>query len=159
KQYLLFDPTDEFTPVGMLHSGLQQSNGLLVLDKTGELVSIPLFAPDTNRLVRKAQLKLTDDGGISGEVTEMLTGDHAWHRRAVVIHASDEERRKSLEHFLSSFVGGFKLTDVKFENLQDFDRDLVVKYSFTAQAYAKKAGPLVLVRPRVLGSKIPEFGI
>ncbi len=159
KQYLLFDPTDEFTPVGMLHSGLQQSHGLLVLDKTGELISIPLFAPETNRLARKAQLKLTDDGAISGEVTEMLTGHLAWHRRALAIHSTDEERRKSLENFLSSFVGGFKLTDVKFENLQDFDRDLVVKYSFTAQAYAKKAGPLVLLRPRVLGSKIPEFGI
>src|SRR5262249_60552716 len=60
--------------------------------------------------------------------------------------------------FLSTFLSGFVITDLKYENLQDYDRELVVKYSFLAQGYAKKTGPLFLVRPRELGSKIPEFG-
>ena len=158
KRYLIFDPTDEFTPVGMLNPHLQESYGLIVLDGTGELVSLPLFDPDANELSRTAKLKLNENGSISGDVTEVMTGEHAWTRRAVAIHSTEQERRKGLEHFLSTFVSGFTITDLKYENLQDYDRELVVKYSFLAQGYAKKTGPLFLVRPRVLGSKIPEFG-
>jgi hypothetical protein len=158
KRYLIFDPTDEFTPVGMLNPHLQESYGLIVLDGTGELVSLPLFAPETNELSRTAKLRLKEDGTIFGEVTEVLTGEHAWRRRADAIHSTEQERRKGLEHFLSTFLSGFTITDLKYENLQDYDRELVVKYSFLAQGYAKKTGPLFLVRPRVLGSKMPEFG-
>jgi hypothetical protein len=158
KRYLIFDPTDEFTPVGMLHADLQQNSGLLVLDGTGELVSIPLFPPETNELNRVAKLKLNEDGTVSVDVTETLTGLYAWQRRYVAVHSTEQERRKRLEHFLSTFLSGFTITDLKYENLQDYDRELVVKYSFLAQGYAKKTGPLFLVRPRVLGSKMPEFG-
>jgi hypothetical protein len=158
KRYLIFDPTDEFTPVGMLNPHLQANYGLIVLNGTGELLPLPLFAPDTNELSRTAKLKLNEDGSISGEVTEVLTGEQAGRRRAQAIHSTEQERRKALEHFLSTFVSGFAVTDLRFENLQDYDRELVVKYSFLAQGYAKKTGPLFLVRPRVLGSKIPDFG-
>jgi transglutaminase-like putative cysteine protease len=158
KRYLIFDPTDEFTPVGMLHADLQQNYGLLVLNGTGELVSIPLFPPETNALNRVAKLKVNEDGTVSGDVIETLTGLYAWQRRYVAVHSTEQERRKGLEHFLSTFVSSFAITDLKYENLQNYDRELVVKYSFLAQGYAKKTGPLFLVRPRVLGSKIPEFG-
>ena len=158
KRYLIFDPTDEFTPVGMLHADLQQNSGLLVLNGTGELLTIPLFPPETNALNRTAKLKVNEDGTVSGEVTETLTGLYAWRRRYAAVHSTDDERRKGMEHFLSTFVSGFTITDLKYENLQDYDRELVVKYSFLAQGYAKRTGPLFLVRPRVLGSKIPDFG-
>ena len=158
KRYLIFDPTDEFTPVGTLNPHLQANYGLIVLEGTGELVSLPLFAPEMNELSRTAKVKLNEDGSITGEVTEVLTGEHASLRRAGAIHSTEQERRKSMEHFLSTFLSGFVITDLKYENLQDYDRELVVKYSFLAQGYAKKTGPLFLVRPRVIGSKVPEFG-
>jgi len=36
-------------------------------------------------------------------------------------------------------------------NADDIDKDLVLRYKFTATNYAKNAGPLLLVRPRVVG--------
>src|SRR5262249_47786092 len=83
QRYLIFDPTDEFTPVGMLHADLQQNSGLLVLNGTGELVTIPLFPPETNALNRTAKLKLNEDGTVSVNVTETLSGIYAWQRRYI----------------------------------------------------------------------------
>ena len=36
-------------------------------------------------------------------------------------------------------------------NAADIDKDLVVRFKFSAERYAKKAGPMLLVRPRVVG--------
>jgi hypothetical protein len=51
-------------------------------------------------------------------------------------------------------LGAFQLDNVDAENLDDIDKDLVIRYKFTAEHYAKTAGPLLLVRPRVVGEKL-----
>src|SRR5579872_4529886 len=49
KRYIVFDPTDEYTPVGSLRAELQNSYALLVTDSGGELIRTPLLDPDTNK--------------------------------------------------------------------------------------------------------------
>jgi hypothetical protein len=51
-------------------------------------------------------------------------------------------------------MGNFQLDTVDAENLDDIEKDLVIHYKFTADHYAKNAGSLLLVRPRVLGEKL-----
>lgn len=153
RQYLIFDPTDQYTPVGQLHYQLQGGYGLLVTDAGGELVLIPVFAPIGNQLKRVAHLKLQPDGSLAGEVSETRTGEHAWNSRAQLLNTRGNERSKALEGFLGTFLNGFSLEKSESENLERNDRDLILKYDFTARNYAKNAGPLLLVRPRVLGAK------
>ena len=43
ERYLIFDPTDEYTPVGDLRSALQGSYGLLVTKSGGELIKLPVL--------------------------------------------------------------------------------------------------------------------
>ena len=45
------------------------------------------------------------------------------------------------------------MNGVTIENLNDSSRDLIFNYGIVAPAYAKTAGGLLLVRPRVLGEK------
>lgn len=47
----------------------------------------------------------------------------------------------------------FRITQASFSNLNLTDRPFGFHYSFEAQNYAKNAGGLLLVRPRVLGIK------
>jgi len=77
ERYLIFDPTDEYTPVGGLRSALQGSYGLLVTKSGGELIKLPVLAPDTNRVDREGKFTLQADGSLTGTVTERLTGTHA----------------------------------------------------------------------------------
>ena len=152
-QMLFFDPTDSLTPLGYLPPTLQASYGLLVTKDGGELVELPLLEPATNRLLRTAKMELSPTGRLDGAVREVRWGAPAASRRAHLLGAQVSERRKVLENFLSNFLGGFALQDAEEENLEDFDKSLVLRYRFTATNYAQAAGDLLLVRPCVLGQK------
>ncbi len=157
-KYLIFDPTNPFVPLGEIPNYEQGSYGLLAAPEGGELIRFPVSAPDSNQLRRTAHLKLAPDGTLTGEVEEIRTGYNAWHNRAELIGSSDVDRTKELDHFLSSFLDGFTVQSSKVENLDRYDQDLIIRYTFTANSYAKKAGTLLLVRPRVIGSNLRGMG-
>lgn len=152
-KYLIFDPTDQYTPVGRLHDWVQGSYALLVSDAGGEVVLLPTLPPDDNRIKRVAHLKLQPDGSLLGEVEETRNGDHAWLSRYQLLHGQGNNRDKALERFLGASLTGFSLEKSEAENLDHNEQDLILKYKFSAPSYARNAGPLLLVRPRVLGVK------
>jgi predicted transglutaminase-like cysteine proteinase len=153
---LFFDPTDPLTPPGYLPPELQASYGLLVNDQGGELVKLPLIAPALNRVVRSAYLTLTSDGQLYGTVQEMHWGYAAVELRARLLHAPDSERSKIMESFLGGSLPGFTLEQLTTQNLDDPSSVLVLRYQFSTRDYAKAAGDLLLLRPRVLGYKIGD---
>ena len=152
-KYLIFDPTDQYTPVGQLHYWVQGSYALLVTDKGGELIQLPVLSPEQNQIKRVAHLKLQPDGSLLGEVEETRTGEHAWASREELLHPVGGDRDHALERFLGTFLTGFSLEKSEAENLNQNEQNLILKYRFSARSYARSAGPLLLVRPRVLGAK------
>ena len=153
KKYLIFDSTDTFTPLGELRSDLQDSYALLVTDSTGELIHTPLLAPDANMLLRLGHFTLTSDGGLSGEVVETSSGDHASWARAALTHSNEMQRLQHVEKNLSRSVQAFTLQSLDIQQLKDVQQNLVLTYKFTSRQYGQTRGPLMLVRPRVLGEK------
>jgi hypothetical protein len=150
---LIFDPTDDMTPVGQLPSYFQSNFGLLVQEKGSDLIPLPVPTPESNELSRTAKLTLSPEGTLSGEVREVRTGVEAWVKRSQLRHLQPAERRKVVENFLSTALSAFSVKDLTVENLDDYDKDLVLTYKFETTGYSKNMGPLVLVRPRVFGSK------
>ncbi len=154
---LFFDPTDPLTPLGYLPPWLQANYGLLVAQDGSELERLPLAPPTLNRLLRVATLTLTPTGSLYGDVQEVRWGAPAATLRAELLKAqTPDERRKVLESFLGKFLGGSLLMGTAVENLEKFDSILVLHYRFGAENYAKTAGDMLLVRPRVLGEKKTE---
>jgi hypothetical protein len=151
---LIFDPTSTVVPFGQIPAYEQDNYGLLVSEQGGELIHLPVSAPDLNRITRTAKLTLQADGSIKGEVQEIRTGNEAALGRYAFEHQTSADRRKILERFLGRMMGNFQLDTVDAENLDDIDKDLIIRYKFTAEHYAKNAGALLLVRPRVLGEKL-----
>jgi len=64
----------------------------------------------------------------------------------------DVDRIKPIESLLSSSLGTFEITSASVANLQVYEQPFRYIYSFTSYKYAKNAGDLLLVRPRVLGN-------
>jgi hypothetical protein len=156
---LIFDPTSTVVPLGQIPYYEQDNYGLLVTDQAGELIHLPLSKPEANRINRTAKLTLLPDGFVKGEVQEVRTGSLAAESRLTFAHETNADRRKTLERFLGRMVGSFQLDGVEADNLDDIDKDLIIRYQFTAEHYAKNAGPLLLVRPRVLGEKLGSLDI
>lgn len=51
----------------------------------------------------------------------------------------------------------FTVTGASVQNLEKHDENLTVGYKFIAEGYAKTAGNLLVVSPRILGAKGPHF--
>lgn len=150
---LIFDPTDEMTPLGQLPRYFQSNYGLLVQEKGSDLIPLPVPLPESNGLTRTAKLTLSTEGTLSGEVREVRTGMEARSKRRQLRGLQPGERRRTVENFLSTALSAFSVKDFNVENLDDYDKELVVTYKFETAGYTKNMGPLVLVRPRVFGSK------
>jgi transglutaminase-like putative cysteine protease len=151
---LYFDPTNDLTPFGEIGGYLQQNYGLLVTPEGGELVELPRQAPAMNSIQRAATLSLDPNGTLKGEVVEKRLGDRAWaERERLRAVTKDTDRIKPIEDLLAGSLSLFRITHATITNLNQTDQPFGFNYTFEAQGYAKDAGGLLLVRPRVLGVK------
>jgi len=153
KQYLIFDPTDPYTPMGALRGDLQDSYALLVTAEGGELIHTPLAQPQANELSRTGHFTVAADGTIGGEILETRSGDHAFRERASLIHANQLQRTDEIEHRLTRSLKGFTLESVDFRHLDDTNTNLEIALKLTSPGYGQIRGPLMLLRPRVIGEK------
>lgn len=150
---LIFDPTSEMTAFGDIPDYLQHNEGLLVLDRSGDLIEMPALAPETNQLRRVGRFALDESGTLSGTLRETRTGALAARTRYALAARTMAERVKFIEGNLAEQIADFRVSNVAFENIDDLTKELAVTFTLSAPSYAKHAGPLVLVRPRVLGQK------
>lgn len=155
---LYFDPTDEITPFGQIRGELQQNYALLVTPSGGELIALPMQPPAMNGIDRTAKLTLDAEGTLKGEVKETRLGGRAWSERWELRNvAKDSDRIKPIENLLSNSMPNFRITHASVTNLQHTDQPFGFDYTFESANYAKNAGGLLLVRPRVLGNKAAAF--
>jgi hypothetical protein len=151
---LFFDPTDELTPFGQIRGPLQDNYGLLVTPDGGELVELPRQPSTMNGIRRTAKLTLDPAGTLKGDVKEVRVGDRAESQRwALRTTTKDIDKIKPIERVLADSLSIFHITKASVSNLQQTDLPFVYNYSFDADNYAKSAGNLLLVRPRVIGTK------
>ncbi len=151
---LFFDPTNELTPLGQISGELQANYGLLVGPDGGDLVELPMQPPATNSIQRTGTFSLDSAGNLQGSVQELRLGDRAaeerWRLRTV---KNDSDRIKPIENLLAGSLPSFQISKASVLNLQETSQPFGFTYTFMTENYAKSAGDLLLVRPRVLGTK------
>jgi hypothetical protein len=151
---LFFDPTNDLIPFGQLPGYLQANYGLLVTPGGGELIELPQQPSSMNSIRRTAKWTLDPSGTLKGDVKEMRLGERAsserWRQRTVT---KETDRIKPIEELLSNSLANFHITKASVVNGQQTDQPFGFNYSFESLNYAKNAGNLLLVRPRVIGNK------
>jgi hypothetical protein len=151
---LFFDPTDHLTPFGRLSGPLQANYGMLVTPDGGELVELPQLSPALNAVNRTAKLTLDDKGMLQGEVHEVRLGDPAAVQRYALRSATKSaDQIKPIETTMAHSFTTFLITKATVSNLHITNLPFEYDYSLQSENYAKSTGNLLLVRPRVLGSK------
>jgi uncharacterized protein DUF3857/transglutaminase superfamily protein len=150
---LLFDPTDSSTPLGYLPPSLQASQGLLVTDSEGELISTPLLPPSANRLLRTAKLTLDANGALKGTIEEGRTGPFATELRESLLDLPAKQRQTVLQSTLTKMIDGAVLTGARISALRDSGPSMTVSYDIMVPAYGQHTGNLFLFRSCVLGHK------
>ncbi len=157
KRYLIFDPTNERAPVGNLPSYLQGSYGILAAGASSQVIALPVLGPDANGNDRKGVFTLSPDGTLTGQVDTTHSGPEGAELRTNLKYSDEKERRESLESEVARDVPGVVLNSFQFVQPPALDKPLEVHYKLTASQYAHQAGPLLLVRTRVVGSHAMAF--
>ncbi|HEY4357232.1 MAG TPA: DUF3857 domain-containing protein [Acidobacteriaceae bacterium] len=152
KRYLIFDPTWETTPFGQLEDNLQASYGVLMEGSNSQIIQLPVLSPDLNTIRRSATFQLDADGTLKGTVTEKRFGDVSEDRRTMVTHQTAKEQQQFMDRLAAEDFVAASLTDLKFENADALNKDLNTSFAISAGHYASTTGPLLMVRPRVIGS-------
>lgn len=157
KRYLIFDPTDERTPAGNLRSDLQGSFGTLVAGDSSQVIALPVLGPEANGTVQAGKFSLQPDGTLSGSVDSSHIGPEGADLRMYVKYTDDKERREAWETHVAHQVPGATLDMFQYVQPAELDKPIEFHYKLTAHQYAHQAGPLLLVRARVVGSDALPF--
>jgi hypothetical protein len=157
KRYLIFDPTNERTPVGNLPSYLQGGYGTLAAGAASQIIALPVLSPDANGTERKGAFVLALDGSLTGSVDTSHSGPEGAELRTMLKYTDEKERQDSLETAISQDLPGVVLNSFQFVQPAALDKPLELHYKFSAGQYAHQAGLLLLVRPRVVGSHVLPF--
>jgi hypothetical protein len=153
KRYIIFDPTDEYTPVGSLRAELQNTYALLVTESGGELIRTPLLEPDSNKITRLGHFLLSANGTLSGEVNEGRSGDFATLERYRLRHSDQRQQINDLEHWLGRSLQGFTVQGLDIQDAEVRQKDVTLQYRFAVPSYGQARGSLMLLRPSVLKQK------
>jgi hypothetical protein len=157
RRYLIFDPTNERTPVGNLPSYLQGGYGILSAGPASQVLALPILPPDANGNERKGAFTLAADGGLTGQVDVTHDGTEGAEIRLTLKNADEKERRQALETSVARDVPGAVLSSFQYVQPPELNKPMEVHYRFTAAQFAHPAGSLLLVRPRVVGSDAMAF--
>jgi len=155
---LIFDPTDEQTPVGDLPFHLQGSLALIDSKTETDLVKMPVTPPEMNQLERTTTLELQANGAIAGQIKEQANGQTAARFRSEFRRLSRPEYTGRIERWLTSGATSAKLNKMEpSDNAADGRFTLDVEFS--ANQYAQLMQDRLLVFKPVVVSRHEDLAL
>jgi len=113
---------------------------------------MPQLASASNGIVRTGKFTLDAQGTLRAEVMETRKGDYASDERyAQLAVQNSKDHVKRIEQEVSHSIGMFQVTGATMTGLSSTEVPFGYSYTFVAPSYAKQAGNLLVVRPRVMG--------
>ena len=154
---LIFDATDDNTPVGDLPDHEQGSFALVAAGDAGSLMRMPEIPPEANRLERNIDASLDANGSLTASVRENATGKWAVRYRAEFRSEARPAYVKIIERWVTSAATAAVVSKVDpRDNLAEgrFDLDI----DFIAPAYGQVMQTRLLVfKPAIVARRETLF--
>jgi hypothetical protein len=154
---LIFDATDEHTPVGDLPDDEQGSFALIAAGDSGGLMRMPTLAPESSRLDREADVVLDGNGSITAVLKERSVGQTAVEERRAFHSLSNANYRGMIERWVTTGANSAKVTKVDpVDSNNDGKFDLSV--DFSALGYGQLMQDRLLVfKPAIISRRESLF--
>jgi hypothetical protein len=152
KRYLIFDPTNEWIPIGQIPPYEQGGYGILSEGGQSQLIALPVMTPASDRIDHTIHAQLAADGSLEASVVEQRFGYAAERPRVTFTAGSQQQQRDYLEQRLRRDLTSVSIEKLTAGHSTELSHPLELDYSFHVANYARSAGDLLLVRPRILGS-------
>jgi hypothetical protein len=156
-QVLIFDPTDDQTPLGDLPSHEQGSFALLCAGEKGELIKMPAFEPGKNSVEIAVEASLSPSGDLTASVVRKYSGQAGATERARHAEQRPEEYRAGLQKYLDRVAKGAAIAKVEAQDSFD-DGRFQLSLDFSSTAYGQLMQQRLLVfMPSVVDLPLPRF--
>jgi hypothetical protein len=154
---LIFDPTDDLTPVGDLPWYEQGSLALLCANDKGQLLKMPATKPEANSTDVSVNATLTATGDLTASLVSSNAGQPAdSERRRHAGHSADDYKSR-MQRFINERAKGAAISKLETEDKFD-DNKFQYKMDFDSHSYAQlMQNRLLVFAPTVVRSSAPEF--
>ena len=135
------DPGAAFTPFGLLMWPETGVPGLRLDKDGGTWIRTMLPESSTSRIVRRADLTLSETGDLEGKLTVTFTGLEAMHRRSEELHEDEADRKKTLEEEAKDYIPA--ASEVELTNKPDWSSStppLVAEFKMKIPGWVSGAG-------------------
>ena len=147
---LIFDATDDSTPVGDLPWYEQGSLALIDHKSSDKLLVMPVMSAEVNRIERQADVTMDGNGSINGKIKELSYGQTASRDRSALRQLSRSDFNRAIEGWLATGLGGIKvgqITPLDFLDEGRFSLDI----DFTSSTYGQlMQGRLLVFKPALV---------
>ena len=110
---LIFDATDDNTPVGDLPDHEQNSYALVAAGPAGALLRMPSTPPEANQLDRTADVTLLPDGSITASLRERSVGQSAVSERRMFRGMARPDYAQAIQGWITRGATGAKVSKVE----------------------------------------------
>lgn len=150
---LIFDATDDITPVGDLPVYEQGSYALIIAGEAGALLKMPVTPPEANMLTRSAEVQLNPDGSILATMREQSIGQAAVRERGPFRGLTKPDYNAMIERWIAQGATGVRVS--KIEPLDEpNDGRFSLAAEFSAPAYGQlMQGRLLVFRPAIVSRR------
>lgn len=152
KMLLIFDPTDEETRIGLIRGQLQGAYGNLADGANSRVLQMPVLPPESAGMNREGSFQIATDGSLTGSISDTFKGVDAARERSLVKRSNQKQFHDGLEEGLSVDLPGLNFKGFELHQMSNLDQPVILDLNVSATNYAHAAGPLLLLRPRVVGS-------
>ncbi len=154
---LIFDPTDDDTPVGDLPDHEQGSYALIVAGDVGELMKMPVTPPEANRLERTVEGELSADGALIATVRERSFGQAAVEERRLFKRTARPQYTRYIERWITQTAPSANV--LKAEPIDDAHAGkFALDVEFKSPNYAQlMRGKLMVFKPAIVSRRSSVF--
>ena len=143
--YIWMDPTSSTCRYGDLPYNVQGRTGFLISDTHGEFVEIPVFPPESNRLVSTTELTLNNEGSVQGTLYIQTNGQYDLNARWAYQQIHPSLLKSTLATELSQQFPGIQIAWHDISDLSDLNVPVEINVGFHVADYTTQVGDDILM--------------
>ncbi|MEO8434304.1 MAG: DUF3857 domain-containing protein [Pyrinomonadaceae bacterium] len=144
-----YNPGFNYVLQGMLRWQEEGTQSLITDPKQPVWIDTPLSAPEKSRVTRTANLKLSEDGILEGDVRIEYTGHFALEKKEENDDDSPNQREETLKEEITAQNSTAEISDIKIENVTDPVKPFVYAFHLRIPGYSQRTGKRIFLQPAV----------
>jgi hypothetical protein len=146
-KWRFYDVSDEFAPPGSLTWPEQGVYALIPDSKNSEWVQTPLLTSDETKLQRIADVTLSPEGDLEGDIRELYWGNESIAWRSAHARQNNAEREEYVRAKIRERFADFELSNIKVTLAPDPKKPVGVTYRLHVRGYAQRTGKRLFLNP------------